>query len=78
MAGAHRSAALTATLGFHQPFIAGQGRVGQWVSTQRMREYHRSAGLADWFVDHMIATPPKDLWIPTRSELEQTGVLTHP
>jgi hypothetical protein len=78
MAGAQRSAAPTATLGFHQPFIAGQGRVGQWVSTQHMREYYRSAGLRDWFVDHVIATPAKDLWIPTRSELEQAGVLTRP
>jgi hypothetical protein len=78
MAGAHRSAALTATFGFHQPFIVGQGRVGQWVSTQHMREYYRSAGLRDWFVDHVIAIQPKDLWVPTRRELEEAGVLTRP
>ena len=78
MAGAHRSATPTAILGFHQPFIAGQGRVGQWVSTQHMREYYRSAGLRDWFVDRVIATQPKDLWVPTRRELEEAGVLTGP
>jgi hypothetical protein len=43
-----------------------------------MREYYRSAGLSDWFVDRVIATQPKDLWYPTRRELEDAGVLTSP
>jgi len=48
------------------------------VSTQHMREYYRSAGLRDWFVDQVIATQPKDLWVPTQRELEEAGVLARP
>jgi uncharacterized protein YggE len=36
---------------------------------------HLSAGLRESFIDHVVATPPDDMWYPTRSELENAGVI---
>ena len=78
LAGMHRVATANASLGFHQPSLPGQTPIGKWMSTQHMREYYRAAGLRDWFVDRVIATEPKDVWIPTKSDLAAAGVLTSP
>jgi hypothetical protein len=38
-----------------------------------MVEYYRSAGLHESFIDHIVATPPDDMWYPTRRELAVAG-----
>jgi hypothetical protein len=76
LAGLHRSAADTAALGFHQPSFPGLTTEGQKQIDQQMVEYYRSVGVRDWFIDRVMATPSKNMWFPTRRELENAGVLS--
>jgi hypothetical protein len=75
LAGAKRELAEDAELGFHQ--ASAQGIVmNDKEIIQDMVEYYRSAGLRESFIDHIVATPPDDMWYPTRRELENAGVIT--
>jgi hypothetical protein len=75
LAGAKRELAEDAELGFHQASALGVV-TGDKEIIQDMVEYYRSAGLREWFIDHIVATPPDDMWYPTRGELEAAGVVT--
>lgn len=77
LAGIKRELAEDADLGFHQPSAEGVGS-GDEQLIQEMVAYYRSTGLREWFIDRVIATPPEDMWYPTRRELEEAGVLTRP
>jgi hypothetical protein len=78
VAGEHRELSDTAELGFHRPSSTGSTTDSQEHMTQQMIEYYRSAGLREWFIDHVAATAPDQLWYPTRRELEEAGVVTSP
>ena len=75
LAGAKREIAEDAELGFHQASALGLVANDKMI-IQNMVEYYRSAGLRESFIDHIVATPPDDMWYPTRRELEDGGVLT--
>jgi hypothetical protein len=75
LAGDKRELAEDAELGFHR--VSALGVVASDKSIiQGMVEYYRSAGLRESFIDHIVATPPDDMWYPTRRELENAGVIT--
>ena len=76
LAGTRREVAEDADLGFHQPSAVGIA-AGDKVMIQDMVEYYRSVGLREWFIDRVVATPPDDMWYPTRRELEDAGVITN-
>ncbi len=75
LAGDKRELAEDAELGFHQVSALGVAAGDQRI-IQDMVEYYRSAGLRESFIDHIVATPPDDMWYPTRLELENAGVIT--
>jgi hypothetical protein len=74
LAGVKRELGEDADLGFHQPTAPGLITVNDIV--REMVEYYRSVGLREWFIDRVVATPPDEMWYPTRRELEEAGVLT--
>lgn len=74
LAGAKRELAEDAELGFHQSSALGVGN--DKIIIRNMVEYYRSAGLRESFIDHIVETPPDDMWYPTRRELEDGGVIT--
>jgi hypothetical protein len=74
LAGAKRELAEDAELGFHQASALGVVASDKKI-IQDMVEYYRSAGLRESFIDHIVATPPDDMWYPTRRELENAGVI---
>jgi len=76
LAGVKREIADDAELGFHQPTAPGLTATEQHDLIQQMVEYYRSVGVREWFIDHIAATPPEDVWYPTRSELVDAGVIT--
>ena len=75
LAGIKRELAEDADLGFHQPTAEGLGS-GDEKLIQDMVAYYRSTGLREWFIDRIIATPPEDMWYPTRAELKEGGAIT--
>jgi membrane-bound ClpP family serine protease len=76
LAGTKRELADDAELGFHQPTAPALTSREQHELIQQMVEYYRSIGVREWFIDHIAATPPEELWYPTRSELVDAGVIT--
>jgi hypothetical protein len=78
LAGVHRDVPQDAKLGFHQPSFPGLGRETKWIAVHGMAKYYRSAGLNQRFIDRIIATEPKDMWIPGQAELREAGVITPP
>jgi hypothetical protein len=76
LAGIKRQAAEDAELGFHQPSGLDPTAEAQKGLIQEMVEYYRSEGLREWFIDRVVATPPADMWYPTRRELVDAGVIT--
>jgi hypothetical protein len=74
LAGTRRELAEDAALGFHQASALGLVASNQMI-IQDMVEYYRSAGLRERFIDRIVATPPDDMWYPTRRELEDGGVI---
>ena len=75
LAGAKRELAEDGELGFHQASALGIVANDKMI-LQDMVKYYRSAGLRESFIDHILATPPDDMWYPTRRELEDGGVVT--
>jgi hypothetical protein len=75
LAGIKRELAEDADLGFHQPTAEGLGS-GDEELIQEMVAYYRSIGLREWFIDRIVATPPEDMWYPTRRELKDGGIIT--
>jgi hypothetical protein len=76
LAGTERELSDDAKLGFHQSTAVGTTDFQQRVAVQALRESYRALGVREWFIDHIVATPPEDMWYPTRDELKQAGVLT--
>jgi hypothetical protein len=75
LAGLKRELAEDADLGFHQGTVDGATTFQQSIFNARAAEYYRSQGLRQGFIDHINATPPEDMWYPTRDELKEGGVL---
>ena len=75
LAGAKRDVEDGADLGFHQPTADGLTADEKKIMVQQMVEYYRSLGLREWFIDHIVATPPEGMWYPTRDELKEAGVI---
>lgn len=75
LAGIKREVADFADLGFHQPTATGMTQQGKAIAIEEMVEYYRSHGVRQWFIDHIVATPPESMWYPTQDELKEGGVL---
>jgi ATP-dependent protease ClpP protease subunit len=78
LAGVHRDVSQDAKLGFHQPSFPGLGGETKSISIHVVAKYYRSAGLKEWFIDRIISTEAKDMWIPSQTELRDAGVTTPP
>lgn len=74
LAGTWRELAEDAELGFHQASALGLETSDKMI-IQDMVEYYRSTGLRERFIDRVVATPPDDMWYPTRGELEDGAVI---
>jgi hypothetical protein len=75
LAGNKREVAEDGELGFHQSTVIGISDAGKTIALAQMAEYYRSHGVREWFIDHILATPPDSMWYPTPDELKQGGVL---
>ena len=83
LAGDRRVLAEGAVLGYHQSFIRyargmDTDKVGLLVAAYNSEVVDRllERGVAPAFAQKVIATPPDQLWFPTRQELSAAGVLT--
>jgi hypothetical protein len=75
LAGVKREVAEDADLGFHQPSAPGLTNQGRAIAIEEMAQFYRSHGVRQWFIDHIVATPPESMWYPTQDELKEGGVL---
>lgn len=75
LAGNKREIAEDAELGFHQGTVEGISQMGKTLALEQMAEFYRSHGVRQKFIDHILATPPEDMWYPTEDELKEGGVL---
>lgn len=75
LAGSTRRIGDDGELGFHQGTVEGISDPGKALVLAQMAAYYRSHGVSEWFIDHIVATPPESMWYPTEDELKQAGVL---
>jgi hypothetical protein len=75
LAGNKREITDDAELGFHQATVEGISELGKTLALAQIAEYYRSHGLRQSFIDHIVATPPENMWYPTQEELKEGGVL---
>jgi hypothetical protein len=76
LAGRDRAATPNARIGFHQPTFPGLDSESQKAITQDMLNVYRTAGLSEKFIERISATPPEEMWYPTRDELIASNVVT--
>jgi hypothetical protein len=75
LAGKERAATPNARIGFHRPSFAGLAPVAFDPATRGMIETYRGAGIPDDFLERIASTPARNMWYPSRSELEEAGVI---
>ena len=76
LAGHERMANRLANIGFHQPDFPGTDGAMRAGMIAGNSELYREAGIAQPFIDRVMATPPAKVWYPNYDELMQAGVLT--
>jgi hypothetical protein len=76
LAGRERSAAPGAVVGFHRGRPMGQTRRPRTPAKAEEAKLYLDAGLAQAFVDQILATPNDSIWIPSRQALLEAQVLT--
>ena len=76
IAGHERMANRLANIGFHQPDFPGTDGAMRAGMIAGNSELYREAGIAQPFIDRVMATPPANVWYPNYDELMQAGVLT--
>ena len=76
LAGRDRMANRLAEIGFHQPDFPGMDGAMRAEMIAGNSELYREAGIAQPFIDRVMATPPARVWYPSYDELMQAGVLT--
>jgi hypothetical protein len=80
------SACTLAFLGGHQRFLAPDARLGFHQAQARdvppeqvdetMRRAYGGSGVPADFIDHVLRTPPRAMWFPSRNELGDAGITT--
>jgi len=78
VAGKERTVHARAKLGFHRPCVVGVEPHKLRQELELQQRYYTSAGVEKEFVLRVQHTPPDEIWFPSREELRQAGVITHP
>ncbi|UYV39251.1 hypothetical protein N4R57_09730 [Rhodobacteraceae bacterium D3-12] len=77
MAGQNRSLGQDGALGFHAyALLRNDNLQNARQEEARDRAYLSAKGITDRFMDRAYATPPDQLWTPTRDNLRAAGFLT--
>src|ERR1051326_31197 len=76
IAGKERVVSAHAKIGFHQAWLPGMTETQRRTSDEALRQTMRQAGVADDFIDHVLATPHESMWYPTVQEMRRAGVIT--
>lgn len=80
--GKQRTIAATGRLGFHQAtqgFLAGLTMAGderESAPNQLISDLWKRRGISDAFIDQMLATPNRDIWLPTHDGLLAEKIAT--
>jgi hypothetical protein len=79
------SACTLAFLGGHQRFLAPDARLGFHQARPLdappeqadpiLRQAYSGAGVPAAFIEHILHTPPRELWFPTQDELRDAGII---
>ena len=75
--GRERWIASRAKLGFHGPSFPGMSDADMADSVKAQEEIFRKAGFEARFIKRALATPNKDMWIPSLDELRDANVITN-
>ena len=75
LAGVERSASPLAMIGFHQPNFPGITEQERQQLIDGNRQDYRAAGIADAFIDRIMAATPDKMWYPTNAEMTDANVL---
>jgi ATP-dependent protease ClpP protease subunit len=81
-AGKHRILGRDAQLGYHQSYIEGQGGTPEAAGgrsnrgTSFLEMSYRRSGMPDEFINRALETPPSEMWLPSRDELTEAGIVT--
>jgi hypothetical protein len=76
MSGKQRVVAADAKVGFHSGTFPGMTLEQKDAADDLVRSIMRSAGVTTQFIDHVLATPPDQMWYPSFAEMWQNGVVT--
>jgi hypothetical protein len=72
LAGKDRTVAPDARLGFHQARAPG---VPPSYFDPQLRDIYAKAGVPAPFIDHVLRTPPDQIWFPAQAELVAAGMV---
>jgi len=75
LAGREKYLSENGKLGFHSTSIGGQDGIVVQEMNQGMREKLRENGIPDSFINHVLATSARDIWIPSHQELIDAKVI---
>jgi hypothetical protein len=78
MAGSRRQVQPGAKLGFHSAYTGTWNPVLDRLANRELARIYREAGLPEPFVQRTLATPPWQMWYPSRAELAGAGLLYVP
>lgn len=76
LAGPDRTAGEHAAVGFHRGRGIGEQKDDEAVPSSQEAALYLRAGLSPAFVKQILATPNDTIWVPTRKQLLDGGVLT--
>lgn len=78
MAGSRRQVQPGAKLGFHSAYTGTWNPVLDKLANRELARIYRDAGLPETFVQRTLATPPWQMWYPSRAELAGADLLYVP
>lgn len=78
MAGARRQLQPGARLGFHSAYTGTWNPVLDRLANRELARIYREAGLSEHFIQRTLATPPWQMWHPSRAELAAAELLSVP
>ena len=79
MAGRNRELGDRGELGFH--FYATKSTLTASIldidaQVEKDKDYLRTRGVSEGFINTAYSTPPDEIWVPNKDQLERSGILT--
>ena len=76
LAGVNRLIGENGELAFHAAGIGGTSTHNNEALSSSLKTQYINAGVPQWFLEKVLATPNEDLWIPDHNDLRKAKIIT--